>query len=59
MLSVVVAGLRAVAGRLLLALVFGGVAFLLAQQVAGNVVERFGSPPPMTPVPAGAAVPAS
>lgn len=43
--------MRAVAGRLLLALVFGAMAFLLAQQVAGDVIGRIGSPPQMTPVP--------
>lgn len=52
MMSVLLAIVRAVAGRLLLAAVFGTIALLLAQQVVGNMVEGWGGPPAMTPAPA-------
>ncbi len=49
-LSVLIAVVRAVASRLLLAAVFGAIALLLAQQVAGAVVERLGTAPAVTPM---------
>jgi hypothetical protein len=43
--------LRAVLGRVLLAVVFGAIAMVLAQQVVGNMAERWGSAPQVTPAP--------
>ncbi len=50
-LATVSAVVRAMAGRLVLAIVFGEIAVLLAEQVAGNFAERMGSAPASTPVP--------
>jgi hypothetical protein len=56
-LPLLISVVKAVAGRLLLAAVFGVLALLLAQYAAGNMAEQIGGAPPVTPTPAAEAPP--
>jgi hypothetical protein len=54
-IGVLVTIVRTVVGQLLLALVFGAIGVVLAQQVAGDMVQRLGGTPQMTVVPSAPA----